>query len=71
MGFGRTKVDPLEVGELLSILQCRRTKVDPMGFKRTKVNPLEVGKLLLILQCIEELRSILWVLGEQRLIPWR
>ena len=46
--FERTKVDPLEVGELLSILPTvyRRVKVDPMRFRRIKVNPLEVGELL-------------------------
>ena len=36
MHFERTKVDPLEVGELLSILPTvyRRVKVDPMHFER-------------------------------------
>ena len=54
MHFERTKVDPLEVRELLSILPAvyRRAKVDPMHFGRTKVEPLEIGNLLLILQCI-------------------
>ena len=63
MGFERTKVDPLKVRELLSILQC-------IGeFGRTKVDPLKVGELLSILQCIGELRSILWVSGELKSIP--
>ena len=71
MHFERTKVNPLEVRELLSILPTvyRRAKVDPMHFGRTKVDPLEVGKLLLILQCIGELRSNLCILGELRSIP--
>ena len=51
MHFERTKVDPLEVGELLSNLPTvyRRVKVNPMRFRRIKVNPLEVGEPLLIL----------------------
>ena len=51
MHFERTKVDPLEVGELLSILPTvyGRVKVDPPRFRRIKVNPLEVGEPLLIL----------------------
>ena len=49
MSFWRTKVDPLKVGELLSILVHRRTIVDPMSFRRTKVNLLKVGELLSIL----------------------
>ena len=51
MHFERTKVDPLEVGELRSILPTvyRRVKVDPTRFRRIKVNPLEVGEPMLIL----------------------
>ena len=51
MHFERTKVDPLEVGELLSILPTvyGRVKIDPPRFRRIKVNPLEVGEPLLIL----------------------
>ena len=56
MGFGRTKVDPLKVGEPT---MYKRTKVNPMSFGRTKVDPLKVGELLSILQCIGELKSIL------------
>ena len=61
MSFGRTKVDPLEVGEPLSIPECigELRSVNPMDFKRTKVDSLKVGKLLPILQGIGELRSIL------------
>ena len=66
MGFGRTKVDPLKVGEPT---MYKRTKVNPMSFGRTKVDPLKVGELLSILQCIGKLRSILWVSGELRSIP--
>ena len=69
MGFGRTKVDPLNRRATLDPIMYRRTKVDPMGFGRTKVNPLKVGELLSILQCIGKLRSILWVSGELRSIP--
>ena len=55
---GKSKVNLLKIGELLSILsvleelRCRRTIVnpmmyrrnivDPMSFRRTKVNPLKV-----------------------------
>ena len=64
MGFGRTKVNPLKVGELLLIPQC----IGDMGFKRTKVNPLKVGELLSIPYCTGELRLILWVSRELRSI---
>ena len=49
MDFGRAKVDPLKVGELLSILVYRRIIVDPISFRRTKVDLLKLGKLLSIL----------------------
>ena len=73
MHFNRTKVDPLEVGELLSILSTvyRRVKVNPMRFRRVKVNPLVVGEPLLILYCIGGIKSILFILGELSSIPVR
>ena len=73
MHFERTKVNPLEVRELLSILPTvyRRAKVDPMHFGRTKVDPLVVGELLSIQQCIRELGSFLYVSRELRFIFWR
>ena len=49
MSFRRTKVDPLKVGELLSILVHGRTIVIPMSFRRTKVDSLKLGELLSIL----------------------
>ena len=51
MGFEIPMVDPLKVGELLSILPTvyGRVKVDPTRFRRIKVNPLEVGEPMLIL----------------------
>ena len=51
------------------VWKYKRAAVDPMDFESAKVDPLKVGELLLILQCIRELRSILWILGELKLIP--
>ena len=79
MSFWRTKVDPFKVGELLSILVCRRAIVDTMSFRRTKFNPLKVVELLLFLWYrrtkvdplkVGELLSILQCIRELLLILW-
>ena len=80
MSFGRTKVDPLKVGELLSILwvlgelgrplEGRRAFVDPTMYKRTTVNPMSFGRTKVDPLKLGELLSILRYIGELLSILW-